>query len=304
MKFEVTILGTSSAIPTASRFTSAHVLNAYEHFFLIDCGEGVQMQLRKYRIKFSRIDHIFISHLHGDHYLGLFGLLYSFDLQNRKNELHIYAPEELRRLVRANLKYAELSFPLKFHYLKYDKSYKIFENKTIEVHSFPVKHRINTCGFLFQEKEKEANIKKEKIFEYELGIREIVKLKNKEDIEREDGQIISWQECTLLPTPLRSYAYITDTIFHPPLAKWVENVSLLYHEATFIEKDKKLCKTTMHSTAKQAAQLATLANAKSLILGHYSARYNDLNIVLKEAQSVFKNTKLSKEGNTFKIPTK
>ncbi|MCK5536188.1 MAG: ribonuclease Z [Bacteroidales bacterium] len=304
MNFELTVLGTSSAVPTSVRFPSAHVLNAYEQFFLIDCGEGTQMQLRKFKIKFARINHIFISHLHGDHYFGIYGLLSSFALQKRKNELHIYAPEELRKLVKVQLKYLDLGFPISFHYLNFDRKKKILDTKHIEVYSFPLKHSISTCGFLFQEKERERNIIKAKIEKYQLGLREIVKLKSGNNVEREDGTVLDYNDFTNSPSKARSYAYCSDTQYYNKIADYVKDVDLLYHEATYMDIDKALAKKTMHSTASDAAKIASKANANKLILGHYSGRYYDLKPMLIEASKYHNNVVLAHDGFSFSLPYK
>jgi ribonuclease Z len=304
MKFELTVLGTSSAAPTAVRFPSAHVLNAYEQFFLIDCGEGTQIQLRKFKIKFSHINHIFISHLHGDHYLGLYGLLSSFGLLNRKNELHIYGPEDLRKLVKAQMRYLQFDYPLQFHYLNFERKRKILETKQLDVYSFPLKHSIPTCGFLFEEKKKERNMLKHKIEEYDIGLREIVKLKAGNNVEREDGSVLKYEECTTEAPKARSYAYCSDTQFDGQVAEYVKNVDLLYHESTFLEEDKALAKQTMHSTASDAGKIAAQAKAGKLILGHYSSRYFDLEPFKEEASQFHPNVVLAHEGYSFTLPYK
>lgn len=304
MTFELTVLGTSSAVPTSVRFPSAHVLNAYEQFFLIDCGEGTQIQLRKFKIKFSRINHIFISHLHGDHYLGLYGLLSSFSLQNRTEALHIYGPADLKKLVRSQLKYLDIGYPIFFHFLNFEKKTLILSTKNLMVYSFPLMHSIPTCGFLFEEQKRERNVLKHKIVEYDLGLREIVQLKAGNDVIREDGTILKCKEITAEPNKPRSYAYCSDTMYFEDLAKYVQNVDILYHESTFMESDRLLANQTMHSTAVDAAKTALNAKASKLLIGHYSGRYFDLDPLFNEAKSLFHRTILGFEGLQISLPFK
>lgn len=303
MAFNVTILGCSSALPTSKRNPTAQVLNVFERFFLIDCGEGTQIQLRKYKIKLSRINHIFISHLHGDHYFGLFGLLSSYALAGRKNDIHIYADIELQSIVNYLMKTIidKVDFKVVFHALNFKNDEIIYEDSHITVKSFPLKHRINTCGFLFSEKQKPSNIKKDIIEKYKLSIKEIINIKEGNDYTDISGNIIKNEDLTTPAPAPRSYAYCSDTLFQEKNAKYFENVSLLFHESTFLEQHADRAEETYHSTAKQAAQTAKLANAKQLLLGHYSARYKDLSPILEEAKDVFENTILGMDGLKIEI---
>lgn len=301
MPFELTILGSNSALPTSNRYPTSQVLEVPGRCFLIDCGEGTQIQLRRNKISFAKIHHIFISHLHGDHFYGLIGLISTMNLMGIKHDLHIYAPSELKSLIQPQLDHirGELTVKPVFHPLNFKKPQIIFEDKKLEVLSFPVKHSIPTCGFLFQEKQKPANIKKEMIKAYEIPIAKIKDIKAGADFTTKNGQIIPNNRlCTPAPKP-SSYAFCTDTAFHPPLASIIKNVNLLYHESTFLEKLKDLAEKTMHSTAKEAAEMAKLCNADQLLIGHFSARYKKTNEFLQEACEIFANTEVAEEGKTY-----
>lgn len=303
MAFELTILGSSSALPTSERYPTAQVLNASGRFFLIDCGEGTQIQIRRQKIAFGKIRHIFISHLHGDHYYGLIGLISTFNLLGIKNDLHIYSPSQLKGILQPqlNLLKAGLQFNIIFHPLNFKKPELIFEDKVIEVISFPLKHSINCCGFLFREKTKERNIKKEYIQEFNIPIAQIRAIKQGADFETENGKIIPNEQLTTPPPPPVSYAFCSDTAFHPPVVETIKEVSTLYHEATFTEEMKEWAVKTYHSTALDAAKIAKMANAGKLIIGHFSSRYKTTDQFLKEAQSEFKNTETAVDGKKYSI---
>ncbi|WP_346859779.1 ribonuclease Z [uncultured Draconibacterium sp.] len=303
MSFELTILGSNSALPTSNRYPTAQVLEVPGLCFLIDCGEGTQIQIRRNKISFSKIRHIFISHLHGDHFYGLIGLISTMNLMRIKSDLHIYAPSELKDLIQPQLNHIRGEMTVKpiFHPLNFKKPQRIFENKTIEVFSFPVKHSIPTSGFLFKEKPKPANIKKELIKAYNIPIAAIKDIKADADFTTEDGQLISNEHLTTPLAKTRSYAFCTDTAFHPPISEFINGVDLLYHEATFLEKLKDLAEKTLHSTAKQAAEMARLANAKKLLIGHFSARFKNTDDFVAEAKEVFPETEAAVEGKTIKF---
>ncbi len=303
MQFSVTILGSSSALPTSERFPTAHLLIVNEHFFLIDCGEGTQMQLRKYRIRIGKINHIFISHLHGDHIFGLFGLISSFSLLGRTTPLHIYGTDLLEELVLDHLKYFknELTFDIKFHRIQCGRSSRIFENKKVEVITLPLVHRVPTCGFLFKEKPKERNIRKEMITRYDLSIKEILRIKMGEDFKTSDGRIIPNKELTLPPPKPRSYAYCSDTLPTERILPLIKGADLFYHETTFSNVDKELARITLHSTAKEAAELAVKAGVKKLLIGHFSSRYKDIKQLESEAREVFSNTVAVNDGERYEI---
>jgi ribonuclease Z len=303
MPFELTILGSSSALPTSERYPTAQVLNVLGRFFLIDCGEGTQIQIRRRKIGFSKIKHIFISHLHGDHYYGLIGLISTFNLLGIKNDLHIYAASELKGLIQPQLDFlkGDMQFKVIFHPLNFKKPQQIYADKKVEVFSFPLKHSISTCGFLFKEVQKQANIKKEYVTEYKIPIAKIKEIKAGADFITETGETIPNEILTISAPVPRSYTFCTDTVFHKPAASFIQNVDLLYHEATFPEEMKDQAKKTRHSTATDAAKMAQLMNAKQLVIGHFSARYKDVSLFVKEAKTIFENTEAAKEGKTYKI---
>jgi len=301
MTFSVTVLGSSSALPTSSRFPTAHLLNANERFFLIDCGEGTQIQLRKYQIRFSKINHIFISHLHGDHYFGLFGLISSLSLLGRTNDLNIYSHPELEEILNFQLKYYDLGFNLLFHAIQDKFAGLIYEDKQIMVSTFPLKHRVASNGFVFKEKQKEKNLIKDMIPYYHLGIRDILKIKNGDDFIDQNGNVIPNQRLTHPAKEPRSYAFCSDTAYDPTIIEHINGVNILYHESTFAENLAKRAEETGHSTAKQAAQIAHLAEVKKLLLGHFSARYKDLSIFQQEAKEIFSEVENVIEGHTYKI---
>ncbi|WP_297090688.1 ribonuclease Z [uncultured Draconibacterium sp.] len=303
MPFELTILGSNSALPTSNRYPTAQVLEVPGRCFLIDCGEGTQMQLRRNKFSFSKIQHIFISHLHGDHYYGLIGLLSTMNLLGVKTDVHIYAPSELKELIKPQLDFirGEMSINLIFHPLNQKKPATIFENKTIEVISFPVKHSIPTLGFLFKEKQKPANIKKEMIAYYNIPLAKIKAIKAGNDFITNEGEVIPNERLTTPPPRPKSYAFCTDTAFHPPLSEILQHVDLLYHEATFLEELKDLAAKTLHSTARQAAEMAQLCKASKLLIGHFSSRFKNLEYFKTEAQEVFANTELALEGKKYII---
>lgn len=301
MSFNITVLGSSSALPTSKKFPSAHVVNIHERFFLIDCGEGTQIQLRKYKIKFSKINRIFITHLHGDHYFGLFGLISSFALLGRVNDLHIYSPGDLEKIVYTVLNKKDIPFSLFFHRIHLNNSVTIYETKAMRVRAFPLNHRIETYGYLFEEKPKERNIIKEKIKEYKLSVKDILNIKAGNDHIDKSGKTISKEKLSTAPYKSRSFAYCTDTAYDEKIANYVKDVDILYHEATFTDDLKDIAELTKHSTAKQAGKIALLAHAKQLIIGHFSSRYKEYDKHLHEAQQIFPNTIAVEDGDQFII---
>jgi ribonuclease Z len=300
---KLTILGSSSALPTSERYPSAHVLNAHERLFLIDCGEGTQMQLRKNRIRFGKINHIFLSHLHGDHVFGLYGLLSTLSLMGRKNILHLYAPENFGHLLNSHLADFDihLSFEIDFVPLSGKNPLQILNDKYITVTSFPLKHRIPAFGFLFMEKEAERNIKKESIEKFQIPTVRIPAIKKGEDFITKEGVVIKNESITLPPSEPLSYAYCTDTKYFKRLASFVKNVTVLYHEATFDRSLDKLASMTGHSTTIDAAKTALDANAGCLIIGHFSARYRNVSFLEEEARTIFPNTLAAIDGKSYDI---
>lgn len=261
------------------------------------------MQLRRYELNLHRINHIFISHLHGDHYLGLMGLLFTMHLQQRTNELHLYSHTGLDEIITVQLRHSRssLNYLLVFHTIEKEKHQIIFEDDKLQVETIPLIHKIPSTGFLFREKPKPRKIDKNKLPEG-LLLQQIASLKHGEDITNEKGEVLfKNQDLTMPPRPSRSYAYCSDTAYNPAMISIIKNIDLLYHEATFTEEDKQKAKETKHSTTLEAANIAQLANVKKLLLGHFSARYKDATILKDEAQSIFANTELAVEGETFSI---
>ncbi len=301
--FSITILGSNSAIPTLRRNPSAQALNISEQHYLIDCADGTQVQLRKYKIKFQRINHIFISHLHGDHYFGLIGLISSYHLLSRKNKLHIYAPPQLEEIINIQFEASEtiLGYPLIFHYLHQNKIETIFENDILSVKAFPLEHSIPTWGFLFKEKQGKRKIKKNFAKNANIPNNEFINIQNGADYIDKGGKIYKNKSITTDPPKARSYAYCSDTGYYEKIIPVIKDVDILYHESTFAEDRKESAKQKFHSTAKDAARIAKKANAKKLLLGHYSARYKDTSPLLEEAKSVFPNTELTEDGLVFEI---
>ena len=302
MSFALTILGSSAALPTSKRFPTAHLLHAGERFFLIDCGEGTQIRLRQYGINPSRIHHILISHLHGDHVFGLFGLLSTLGMMGRKVPLYLYGPRELEAFLGTYGKFfGSLPFDLEFK-IPEENQDLIFENDKLTIKAIPLKHRTTAFGYLFREKKKLLNVLKEQIEAYGLGIADLVKVKRGEDFVSDSGAVIPNSQLTLPPFHQRSYAYLSDTQFNPMLAEKVKGVDLLFHEATFSGKDKKLAAQTQHSTAAEAATLAKLAGVKKLLIGHFSSRYKEPLLLENEAREVFENSTGVNDGDIYSIP--
>jgi ribonuclease Z len=300
---KLTILGSSSALPASGRYPSAHVLNAHERLFLIDCGEGTQMQLRKTRIRFAKINHIFISHLHGDHVFGLYGLLSTFSLMGRENPIHLYAPENYRSILISHLNDFDirLSFEVDFIPLSGKDPVKILDDKYITVTAFPLQHRIPSYGFLFREKISERNIIKECIGRYNIPLVRIPAIKKGEDFIAADGTVIKNVDITIPPPEPLSYAYCSDTKYFKRLASFVKGVSLLYHEATFDQSKEELALITGHSTTLDAAKTALDAGAGALLIGHFSARYKDVSPLVEEARTVFHETYPAIDGKSFEV---
>lgn len=308
MKFSFSSLGCASALPTVNRFPSAHVLNVHERLFLIDCGEGCQMQLRRYGFSILKIQNIFISHVHGDHIFGIYGLLSTMSMLGRTAPVFIYAPPEFSAILSDFLrhfggmfKYEIIHIPLKGKGL-----ITIYETKSLEVLSFPLNHRIECYGFMFREKSPKRNVHKYLIEKDSLTLKEIARLKEGEDVMRDNGSgdVLMNSVYTYKPFIPRSFAYCSDTAPFPALENFIKNVDLLYHEATFTSDMSEMAKATMHSTALDAACIAKGAGAGKLVIGHYSSRYKELSILLKEARSLFSETYLAEEGTEFDIPMK
>lgn len=304
MTFRLKILGSNSATPAYGRHHSAQLLNVQNHHFLIDCGEATQIQLSRYKCKTQRINHIFISHLHGDHYLGLMGLIFTMHLMGRQADLHLYGQKGLQEIIITQLKYSNtvLNYNIIFRELDPDTPELLFDDESVEVRSFPLNHRIPCCGFVIKEKPKPYRINKEKL-PADLSLANIARLKKGEDVYDENGQLqYKNEELTLPPRKSRTYAYCSDTKYAESILPFISGADLLYHEATFLVERAMWAEHTYHSTTTQAAEIARKAGVKQLIIGHFSARYKDLTPFLAEAREVFDNTLLATEGEIIDVP--
>ena len=302
-KFELHILGCGSALPTTRHFPTSQVLNVRDKLFMIDCGEGTQLQFRKSHLKFSRLNHIFISHLHGDHCFGLLGLISTLNLLGRTADLHIYSPVGLEELLKPMLSFfnREMTYQVYFHEFDTKVSALIYEDRSLTVTTLPLRHRMPCCGFLFAEKPTPNHIIREMIDFYQVPLYELNRIKNGADFVTSEGEVVPNARLTTPSAPPRRYAYCSDTIYQPSLVDYVREVNLLFHEATFADSEMQRAKETFHTTARQAAQLAREAAVKSLLIGHYSARYEDENLLLQEPASVFPQTQLARENICISI---
>lgn len=298
---ELTILGCYSATPRTLGNTTAQVLEISNHMFLIDCGEGTQVQLRKHKVKFNRIKHIFISHLHGDHFFGLVGLISTFRLLTREADLHVYGPKGIKEVITLQLKLSDswTNYNLYFHELSHKASQLVFEDESVEVYTIPLEHRVYTNGYLFKEKEGDRKLNIDAAEEANINTAYYRKLKQGFDVKNEEGLLIKNETVTWPPNKPKSYAFCSDTVYKADIVPLIKNVDVLYHESTFLEAHAHLAPKTKHSTAKEAASIAKQANAGTLILGHYSSRYPDLEVFKTEAKTVFKNVKLAQDGKVF-----
>lgn len=303
MNFEVTILGSGAALPTSNRNPTSQYVYCNDRHILIDCGEGTQVQLRKYHVHIQKINHILISHLHGDHFFGLVGLLSSLHLLGRDKGLTIYGPQELEQIIRLQLEVggAKLGFELNFVALNGKEHRLLFEDKMIEIWTFPLSHRIPTNGFLIKEKPKERKLNAERFEEAGLSLTLIPKLKQGLNVELESGEVIYAEDYTYAAKPSKSYAYCSDTIFDERIVDYIRNVNVLYHEATFLHDRLDRAQQTFHTTAHQAATIAKQAEAGKLLLGHLSARYENGLKHFEEASIVFENVSVVEDGETYLI---
>lgn len=300
---KINILGCYAATPRSFTNPTSQVLEIQNNHFLIDCGEGTQVQLRRNKIKFSKIKHIFISHLHGDHFYGLVGLVSTFRLLNRETELHIYGPKGIKEIITLQLKLANswTNFPLIFHELASKEPEVIYENSKVIVSTLPLKHRVYTNGFLFKEKEGDRKLLIDKAEEYNIDFSLYKSLKKGKDVVSEDGKLIPNYLVTADPQPPKSYAYCSDTVFDMELVPLIKRATALYHESTFLEDQSKLAFPTKHSTAKQAATIAKAAEVGTLILGHYSTRYHDIELFRTEASPIFPEIILADDGKEINV---
>lgn len=303
MSFEVTILGSSAAIPTAQRSTTSQYVQCHQRHILIDCGEGTQIQLRKFKIKFQQIQIILISHLHGDHVFGLPGLLSTMGLLGRTTPLKIYGPKGIKGLVSTQLRLVGLKelFPIEFIELDTKNSNLIYEDKCIEIKNIPLKHRVPTNGYLIREKPHKRRLLKEEFDKTGVSVSYIYKLIQGEDIVDSSGVEVKSDDVTIAGKSSKSYAFCSDTAFYPEIIPHIKGVDLLYHEATFLDTEAERATETYHSTAKQAATIAHESNAKRLILGHFSARYRDLNMHKEEAETIFEPCFIPEDGELFVV---
>ncbi len=301
--FTVTILGSGSATPTKTRYPSAQVVNIHDKLILIDCGEGTQMQMRRFHIKKSRIQHIFISHLHGDHYLGLMGLLFTYHLLGRTEAMHVFAPEELKTVIdlQLNVSNSILLYPLIFHAITTSSKELLMETNTFKVFSFPLQHSVPCWGFVIEEKECGYKINKEFIQQQNPSIEAIRKIQQGGDFVNSEGIMFTNQEITIPSDSLRSYAYCSDTLYDEQLISYIENTTVLYHEATFTHDKEAIARQKFHATAKEAALIAKKINAKKLIISHFSARYDNEQPLLLEAQAFFENTIAADDGMKIEV---
>ena len=303
LPFTVTILGSSSALPTLSRFPTSQVVNLNDKLYLIDCGEGTQIQLRRFGIKAGKINHIFISHLHGDHIFGLPGLISTMALGGKKGELHIYSHSELKMMMDHLMKFMNEfdDFKVVYHPLNFRSRAGIYEDSRLVIESFPLKHRIPCCGFLFREKPQELHLRGDMIEYLKIPVRNRVAIKGGADYTKPDGSIIQNCELTFPPDPVRSYAFCTDTVPRKQILPIIRGVDLLYHETTFSHDLKDLALKTYHTTSKQAAEIAFEAKVKKLIIGHFSSRYKNIAPLVDEAQTIFPNTSPANDGDRFEL---
>lgn len=300
---KLTILGCYAATPRTITNPTAQILEIKNRLFLIDCGEGTQVQLRKNKIKFSKINQIFISHLHGDHFFGLVGLISTFSLLNRNNDLHIYGPKGIKEIIMLQLRLSNSwpNFGLHFHELVSNQSELIFEDEKVLVETIPLKHRIYTNGFLFREKMDERKLNIEAVQEYQIEKCYFQNIKNGKDILLDDGRLIVNSQLTFDPPKPKSFAFCSDTSYNEAIIPLIEKVDVLYHESTFLQSEENLASKTMHATAMEAATIAQKAQVQQLILGHYSTRYDSISFFKEEAETIFPNVILADDGKTFDL---
>lgn len=300
---KLNILGCYSATPRTFTNPTAQVLEINNHIFLIDCGEGTQVELRRHKIKFNRIKHVFISHLHGDHFFGLVGLISTFRLLTREADLHIYGPKGLKEIITLQLKLSKswTNYQLIFHELTNTSSEVIFEDDKVEVRTIPLDHRVYTNGFLFKEKEHERKLDMNAVLNANIDVAYYRKLKQGFDVVNEEGLTVTNESVTQSGPTSKSYAFCSDTAYNESIVPIIKDVTVLYHESTFLEQHAKLAPKTKHSTAMEAGKIAKMANVGKLILGHYSTRYDDLNAFKIEAETQFDTVELADDGKIFEL---
>lgn len=301
--FKVYILGCGSALPTLRHNPSSQIVAMRDKQFMIDCGEGTQLQLRRSKINFNKLGHVFISHLHGDHCFGLIGMISSFGMLGRTAPLHIYAHGDLQPILRQQLDYfgQGLEYEVVMHPIDPTKNEIIYEDRSLIVTTLPLEHRVPCCGFLFKEKESLPHIRRDLIDMYGIPVSQINNIKNGIDWMSPDGELIPAEKLTTPADAPRSYAYCSDTSYKADLASMISGVDTVYHECTYADEDKDRARKHYHSTASEAAKTAQDAKAKKLLLGHYSARYNNEQLMLQQARAIFHNTELAQEGSVFDV---
>lgn len=304
MSFKVVVLGSGAAIPTLNRGTTSHFVNIHNRHILIDCGEGTQVQLRKFKVKYQKLDIILISHMHGDHVFGLVGLISTMQMMGRTQGLKIIGPPSLKEMIIDQMRYAghKFEFDIEFIALNKGENGIVFEDKMIEISYFPLKHCITTFGYLIKEKAPKLKLDKLAFDKTGISVSYINKLLNGQDVVDSNGVFVPYESVTYKGPESKKYAFCSDTAYYPEIIPYIQGVDLLYHEATFLDKDKERAKSTYHSTAKQAAQIANDAKAKRLVMGHFSARYNCFEEHLKEAKSVFLSPVfVANDGDVFMV---
>lgn len=297
-EFNINILGCGSALPTTRHLATSQIVDLRDKLYMIDCGEGTQVQMRRMRVRFGRLAHIFISHLHGDHCFGLLGLISTFGLLGRTADLHIHSPEGLEELFAPMLAFfcKTLTYKVLFHEFETKEPVLIYDDRSVTVTTIPLKHRIPCCGFLFEEKQRPNHIIRDMVDFYKVPVYELNRIKNGADFVTPEGEVIANSRLTRPSAPARKYAYCSDTMYLPKIAGQIKGVDLLFHESTFAQTEQARAKETYHTTAAQAAQLALDAEVKQLVIGHFSARYEDESVLLNEAAAIFPQTILAKEN--------
>jgi len=301
--FRLHILGCGSALPTVRHFPTTQVVECRGKLYMIDCGEGAQLQMRRAGLSFSKMGHIFISHLHGDHCFGLIGMLSTFGLLGRTSKVNIYGDAALEEILHIQLKWfcRDLGYEVVFHAVDTTRQYVVYEDRSLTVETIPLDHRLPCCGYLFKEKQGLPHIRREMIDCYDIPVSQILNIKNGQDYVQHDGTVVPNERLVVLAAPPRSYAYVSDTKYKPQLTEQLQNVTTLYHEATYGDDNLAMSEKYFHSTARQAAQIALGANAGKLLLGHYSSRYTDEKVLLQQAKEVFENARLTKEFDIIDI---
>ena len=297
-EFNINILGCGSALPTTRHLATSQIVDLRDKLYMIDCGEGTQVQMRRMRVRFGHLAHIFISHLHGDHCFGLLGLISTFGLLGRTADLHIHSPEGLEELFAPMLAFfcKTLTYKVLFHEFETKEPALIYDDRSVTVTTIPLKHRIPCCGFLFEEKQRPNHIIRDMVDFYKVPVYELNRIKNGADFVTPEGEVIANSRLTRPSAPARKYAYCSDTMYLPKIAGQIKGVDLLFHESTFAQTEQARAKETYHTTAAQAAQLALDAEVKQLVIGHFSARYEDESVLLNEAAAIFPQTILAKEN--------